>query len=187
MTREFSDTPLDEAFVLDLLEAARRAPSAGYSQGVHLVLLTGTAVHTFWETTDAEAWFARTHDGTLKAPAIVLPIADPAAYTSRYSEDDKAGHGLDDAANWPVPFWLTDTAMAVQNLLLLVEAERLGALYFGIFRNADVLLANLGVPDGMIAIGAVALGHRAGHDQPSGSPLTRPRRPRTDVIHLNHW
>lgn len=187
MTREFSDAPLDEQFVLDLLEAARRAPSAGYSQGVHFVLLTGAAVHRFWETTDAEAWFARTHEGILNAPMIVLPIADAAAYTSRYAEPDKAGHGLDDAANWPVPFWLTDTAMALQNLLLLVEAERLGALYFGIFRNVDVLLGDLGVPEGMIAIGAVAVGHRAAHDQPSGSPLTHPRRPRSDVIHLNHW
>jgi nitroreductase len=187
MTREFSDEALDEQFVLGMLEAARRAPSAGYSQGVHLMLLTGTAVHTFWETTDAEAWFARTHDGTLRAPMIVLPIADPAAYTGRYAEADKAGHGLDDAANWPVPFWLTDTAMAVQNLLLLLEAERLGALYFGIFRNVDLLLTGLGVPDGMIAIGAVAIGHRAADDRPSGSPLTHPRRPTSDVIHLNHW
>jgi nitroreductase len=187
MTREFSDAPLDEQYLLDLLEAARRAPTAGYSQGVHLVLLTGASVHRFWETTDAEAWFARTHEGMLNAPAIVVPIADAAAYTRRYSEQDKAGHGLDEAANWSVPFWLTDTAMAVQNLLLLVEAERLGALYFGIFRNADVLLRDLGVPDGMTAIGAIAIGHRAAHDQPSGSPVTHPRRAVSEVIHLNRW
>ena len=89
---------------------------------------------------------------------------------------DKAGHGLEVAANWPVPFWLTDTAMAVQNLLLLVEAHRLGALYFGIFRNVDVLLADLGVPEGMLSVGAVAIGHRAATDRQTGSPTTRPRR-----------
>ena len=98
------------------------------------------------ETTGAEAWFAATREGVLHAPVIILPVADPRAYTSRYAEPDKISHGLDDAANWPVPFWLTDTAMAVQNLLLLAEAQRLGALYFGIFRNADVLFADLGVP-----------------------------------------
>lgn len=187
MTRQFSDEPLDHHLVTELVDTARRAPSAGYSQGVHFVVLTGEAVPRFWQTTNAEAWFAETQESVLRAPVIVLPIADPGAYTSRYAEADKAGHGLDDAANWPVPFWLTDTAMAVQNLLLLVEARRLGALYFGIFRNVDLLLADLGVPAGMLSVGAVALGRRAATDKPSGSPTTRPRRAAAEVVHDNHW
>ena len=187
MTRQFSTEPLDRQLVADLIDTARRAPSAGYSQGVHFVVLTGDAIGAFWRSTDAEAWFAETQDGVLLAPLIVLPIADPQAYTSRYSESDKAGHGLEIAANWSVPFWLTDTAMAVQNLLLLVEAQRLGALYFGIFRNADALLADLGVPEGMLSVGALAIGQRATTDRPSGSPTTRPRRAASEVVHYNHW
>jgi nitroreductase len=187
MTRTFSPEPLDPLVVADLVDTARWAPSAGYSQGVHFVVLSGEAVAKFWQTTNAEAWFAATQDGVLLAPAIVLPIADPEAYTSRYTEADKAGHGLDIAANWPVPFWLTDTAMAVQNLLLLIEARRLGALYFGIFRNVEVLMADLGVPAGMLSVGAVAIGQRATADRPSGSPTTRPRRATTEVLHFNHW
>jgi nitroreductase len=187
MTRHFSNDPLDEAIVAHLVDTARRAPSAGYSQGVHFIILSGDAVAKFWETTDAEGWFAQTQDGVLRARVIVLPIADPGAYTSRYAETDKAGHGLENAANWPVPFWLTDTAMAVQNLLLLAEAQRLGALYFGIFRNVDVLLADLGVPPNMLSVGAVAMGHRDPADRPTGSATTRPRRQATEVIHHNHW
>ena len=187
MTREFSTDPVDPAVVADLVDIARHAPSAGYSQGVHFIVLTGDAVASFWQTTDAEAWFAKTHDGVLLAPVIILPIADPGAYTSRYSEADKAGHGLDIAANWPVPFWLTDTAMAIQNLLLLVEARHLGALYFGIFRNVEVLLADLGVPEGLVSVGAIALGHRAASDRPSGSATTRPRRSVIEVVHYNQW
>ncbi len=187
MTRDFSTDPLDTQLIADLVDTARRAPSAGYSQGVHFVVLTGDAVGRFWRITGAETWFAQSRDGVLGAPVIVLPIADPDAYTSRYAEADKTGHGLEIAANWPVPFWLTDTAMAVQNLLLLVEARRLGALYFGIFRNVDVLLEDLGVPAGMLSVGAVALGRRATTDRPSGSATTRPRRPVTEVVHDNHW
>ena len=187
MTRDFSRDPLDVQFVTDLVDIARRAPSAGYSQGVHFVVLSGEEVSRFWQTTDAEGWFAKTQEGVLHAPVIVLPIADPDAYTSRYAETDKAGHGLEIAANWEVPFWLTDTAMAVQNLLLLVEARRLGALYFGIFRNSDLVLADLGVPEGMMSVGAVALGYRASTDRPSGSAITRPRRATTEVVHHNRW
>jgi nitroreductase len=187
MTRNFTSEMVDPQLVSDLVDLARRAPSAGYSQGVHFVVLTGDAVSRFWHTTDAESWFATTQAGVLSAPVIVLPIADPTAYTSRYAESDKTGHGLEIAANWQVPFWLTDTAMAVQNLLLLLEAQRLGALYFGIFHNADVLMADLGVPEGMLSVGAVAIGHRAAADRPSGSATTRPRRETTEVVHYNHW
>lgn len=187
MTRRFSAEPLAVSDVVELLDLARRAPSAGFSQGVHFLVLEGDSLDRFWDVTGAREWFAEVQPGVLAAPVVVLPLADSAAYTARYAEDDKAGHGLEDADNWDVPFWLTDTAMAVQNLLLLAEERGLGALYFGIFRNADVLLAELGVPAGVRQVGAVALGHRAADDAPSGSATTRPRRAKEDVIHLGRW
>ena len=143
MTRSFDPTPLDQGLVADLLDLARRAPSAGYSQGVHFLALTGDAVPAFWRITGGADWFDA---GITAAPVLVLPLADPDAYTSRYSEGDKAGHGLEVAANWEVPFWITDAAMAAQNLLLLAEERGLGALYFGIFRNARLALDEFGVP-----------------------------------------
>lgn len=184
MTRRFEPTPLDEGVVADLLDLARRAPSAGYSQGVHFLALSGDAVRTFWQVTGGDEWFA---DGVTAAPVIVIPLADPDAYTGRYAEGDKAGHGLEIAANWEVPFWLTDAAMAAQNLLLLAEDRGLGALYFGIFRKARAVLDHFGVPPNVLQVGAVALGHRAPSDAPSGSATTRPRRARPEVVHLQHW
>ena len=187
MTRRFVATPIDISEVDSLLDLARRAPSAGYSQGVHFLVFSGEDRSRFWRTTDAESWFGSRQSGVLAAPVIVVPLAEPEAYTARYAEHDKSGHGLDDAANWPVPFWLTDAAMAVQNLLLLAEDRGLGALYFGIFRNADVLLREAAVPAGVVALGAVALGHRAFDDAPSGSAVARPRRPIADVVHHTRW
>lgn len=184
MTRTFDATPIDPAMVDELVELARRAPSAGYSQGVHFLVLSGAAVADFWRVTGAEDWF---DDGVTAAPVLVLPLADPEAYTSRYAEGDKAGHGLERADNWEVPFWLTDAAMATQNLLLLAEDRGLGALYFGIFRNARVLLDQLGVPAHVLQVGAVALGWRSPDDAPSGSPRTRPRRAATEVVHHQRW
>jgi nitroreductase len=184
MTRTFDPTPLDAALVDELVDLARRAPSAGYSQGVHFLVLDGHAVGDFWRITGADDWF---DEGVMAAPVLVLPLADPVAYTSRYSETDKAGHGLEIAANWEVPFWLTDAAMATQNLLLLAEDRGLGALYFGIFRNARLLLDHLGVPSTVLQVGVVALGHRAASDVPSGSSVTRARRVTTDVVHHQRW
>jgi nitroreductase len=187
MTRRFAPSPLDTSVLDELLDLARRAPSAGYSQGTHLLVLSGVPVEEFWTVTGAREWFAESQPGVLDAPHVVLPLADSQAYTSRYAEADKAGHGLEDAANWPVPYWLTDTAMAAQNLLLLAEERGLAALLFGIFRNERELLDSLGVPAHISAIGAVALGYRAIDDVPSGSSRTRPRRAAAEVVHHQHW
>ncbi|MBI4884138.1 MAG: nitroreductase family protein [Actinobacteria bacterium] len=184
MTRTFQPNALERELVDQLLELARRAPSAGYRQGVHFLALSGASLATFWEVTGGEEWF---DDGVLAAPVVVLPLADPDAYTSRYAEGDKAGHGLEIAANWEVPFWLTDAAMATQNLLLLAEEHGLGALYFGIFRNARLALDALGVPEHVLQVGAVALGWRAATDAPSGSSITRPRRAPTEVVPHQRW
>ncbi len=187
MTRDFLPDPLPVGLVTELVDLARRGPSAGFSQGVHFLVLEGDQLAGFWQTTGANAWFAARQPGVLRAPVVILPLADPTAYTSRYTESDKAGHGLDERGGWPVPFWLTDTAMAVQNLLLLAEDRGLGALYFGIFRNSRSALDELGVPTHIEGVGAVALGLRSPDDRPSGSPGRRPRRPAAEVVHLGHW
>ena len=187
MTRRFSSEPVDSVRLASWLDSARRAPSAGFSQGVHFVVCTGSSLDAFWRITGAGDWFAEASRGVLDAPVIVVPLADSEAYTTRYAEPDKAGHGLEIAANWPVPFWLTDAAMATQNLLLLVEAAGLGALFFGIFRGESEFLDHVGAPASAHALGAVAIGHRSPNDAPSGSPRRRTRRDAADVIHWGTW
>jgi nitroreductase len=183
MTRRFSPDPLPLEDVLAWCDLARRAPSAGYSQGTHFLVLHEAAVQRFWDLTGADRWFSHRAPGVLNAPVLVLPLADPEAYSERYRQPDKRG----DPADWPVPFWLTDTAMATQNLLLIAEDRGVGALFFGIFRNERRLLDGLAVPGRVRALGAVALGHRAHDDRPSGTPTKRARRESSEVLHVGDW
>jgi nitroreductase len=185
MTRAFAATPVAAELVAELADLARRAPSAGYAQGTSFLVLDEP--QQLWDLTGAGRWFAEHAPGVLSAPVVILALADEAAYTTRYAEADKSGHGLEEAGAWPVPYWLTDAAMATQNLLLLAEDRGLGALFFGIFGGERALLRALGVPEHVRAIGAVALGHRHPRDRPSGSATTRPRRPRSEVVHWGRW
>jgi nitroreductase len=187
MTREFSTEPIAPAVIDELIDIARRAPSAGFSQGVHFVVLDGDHVVRFWAATGGDDWYAMRRPALMRAPIIVLPFAVAAEYTARYSEPDKIAFGLDEADNWPVPFWLTDTAMATQNLLLLLEDRGLGALYFGISSGFGAFAAELGVPAAAQSIGVVAIGHRADGERPSGSPTARRRRALSELVHHNGW
>lgn len=197
MVRHFSDRPVGTDVLDSVLDAARRGPSAGFSQGVDLLVLEGQAqTGQFFElTSDPE--FLAGHGavpGAFGAPVIVVPLGDPDAYVSRYAEKDKAGSRLAGApaGDWPSPYWLVDSSFAVMLLLLAATANGLGALFFGLHADSGPLFDALGVPEGKVVIGAVALGYEAPAAPPgsatrTGSPIRRPRRPIDEVVHRGRW
>ena len=142
MVRAFDTRPVEPEVARPVLDAARRAPSAGNSQGWVFVVLEGDDTRKFWDVTLPEErretfrW-----QQLLDAPVVILPLASREAYLARYSEPDKISTGLADPTRWPVPYWQIDTAFATMLLLLAVEDEGLGALFFGVFRNGEKLLA----------------------------------------------
>jgi nitroreductase len=186
MTRRFSGGP-SSTELNELCALALRAPSAGFSQGAHFLILADDQLTKFWQVSGSGDWFGVKAPGVLDASAIVLILGDQDAYTERYSMPDKAGHGLDDAEHWVTPFWLTDAAMAAENLLLLIEEKRWGALLFGLFGDPRVVLDAFAVPPSVSCVGAIAVGYRHLDDHPSGSPTTRTRRPKSEVVHIGQW
>lgn len=188
MVRNFDSRPVPRALLDQVLSDALHAPSAGFSQGWAFLVLEGREqTRTFWELTTTDEWRRRTvnHAGVLNAPVVILPMADRQAYLDRYAEPDKAGSGLDVEKAWPVPYWLVDTAFATMIMLLSAVDAGLGALFLGIFRGEEELLVELGVPEGIRPIGAIALGYSAA-DRPSPS-LARGRRPLEQVVHRGRW
>ena len=186
MVRRFDPRPLPAEVLDRILRSATRAPSAGFSQGLDLLVIEGgDAVRGFWTAT-ADPRFGKPYS-TAEPPVIVLVLSDKQAYLDRYGAPDKAGLGMDSEEGWPVPYWDMDAAMAVMLMLLTAVDEGVGAWWFGVFHGAEALLRDLGVPPGRRLVGAVALGWPAGDDRPSGSARTRPRRPFGQVVHWGRW
>jgi nitroreductase len=186
MVRNFTADPVDRQVVDRILDLARRAPSAGYTQGFAFLVLEGPEqVGRFWEATFPPAeregfrW-----PGLFTAPVIVLPCSSKQAYLDRYAEPDKGWTDRDEA-RWPVPYWDVDCAFATMTLLLGAVDAGLGALFFGIFGGLPELRAAFGIPEAFTPIGAVALGHPA-PDEPSPS-LIRGRRPFEESVHRGRW
>jgi nitroreductase len=188
MVRAFTDEPVDPVVVDGLVDLARRAPSAGNSQGWAFVVLMGDGeTARYWDITlpaDRRAGFR--WPGLVGAPVLIVALVRPDAWVERYAEADKAATGLGGGAGeWPVPYWWVDGGMAVEHLLLGAVEAGLGACFFGLFDHEAAVLAALGVPDGWRALGTIALGHAA-PDEP-GRSTGRGRLPLEDVLHRGAW
>jgi nitroreductase len=187
MTRNFSGRPLGRGTVDQLVGAALRAPSAGNTQGREFVVLEGASqTSLYWQATTDEGWRSRSRrfEGMSRAPVIVLPFADPEAYSARYREPDKSPRGPD--VEWVVPYWFVDTAFATMAILLAATDRGIGAAFLGNFRGEEALRAVLGVPDRLRLLGAVLLGESSGPDPPSTS-ADRPHRTLEDSVHRGGW
>ncbi|HVE47506.1 MAG TPA: nitroreductase family protein [Acidimicrobiales bacterium] len=188
MVRNYQDRPLPPGALDRILDNARRAPSAGFTQGWAFLALEGREqTEIFWSHTfDPERRASFAHQGLFNAPALVVPLVSRQAHLDRYGEPDKATTGLADEEAWPVPYWDIDGAFATMLMLLTAVDAELGALFFGIFSGQSELLSALGVPKEYRPIGALAIGHPAPGEKPSKS-ARRGRRGLEEVVHRGHW
>jgi len=189
MVRSFAPDTIADEVLTRVLAAATRAPAAGNTSAIDLLVLRGPAeTARYWDAALAPAkrpgfrW-----PGLLDAPVLVLPCVRADAYVQRYGEADKQGTGLGAGRDrWAVPYWHVDGGMATMLVLLSAHDEGLGALFFGIFDHEPAVREAFGIPDDVQPLGTIALGHPTGDDQP-GRSATRARRPAEEVIHHGTW
>ncbi|MGI8665363.1 MAG: nitroreductase family protein [Jatrophihabitans sp.] len=172
---------VDRAEIERLLGLAIRAPSAGFSQGWHfLVLDTDETRSIFWQLTatggPADSWLT----GMQSAPVLILALSDKQAYLERYAAPDKGWTDRDES-HWPVPYWDIDTGMASLLIMLGAVDGGLASCFFGVPPDAQPAVKQaLDVPGRLSIIGVVSLGHPA-PDRKSPS-LKRGRRGLDQVL-----
>ncbi len=181
MCRNFLPDQLPDGLLPELLDQARRSPSAGNTQAVEFCV--ATEPERYWQltlTSERRAEFP--WPGLLLAPVLVVVLTDPERYAQRYSEPDKAHTGLgDNPESWPVPYWWVDAGMAVHHLLVSAAAAGLGSCFFGVFEHEAAVIEGLKIPEDRRIVGTVALGY-PDEDRPSSS-ASRPRRPLDEVVY----
>lgn len=184
MVRHYSDRPLSPDVVERVLNAALRAPSAGFSQGWAFLALTEPADRErFWPFVPTRATQTPT---MMDAPLVVVPLAHESAYVDRYSQPDKAAAGV---KQWPVPFWYVDTGMAALCMLLTAVDEGLGACLFGIqAEHREGFRAEFEIPVGYEPVGGITVGYRHPELVPQNpSSIEKRRRSSGEVVHRGQW
>ncbi len=185
MVRRYRPDPVDPAVIAQVVETARRGPSAGFAQATSFVVVTDRSVRDrVARVCDEPAYVARGLQPWVSvAPVHVVPCVRPDDYRRRYAEPDKArSRGPE---GWAVPFWWVDGGAAVMLLLLAAVDHGLDAGLLDV-ADRDGLRDLLEIPPDVEPLGLVTIGHAAA-TQPRSSAGRRSRRPLADQLHWQRW
>src|SRR6059036_3986146 len=169
MIRAFKPDPVPEKSLQRILNLAQHYPSAGFSQGVALVVITG----------DERVKRIRVLNRLVgEAPLLIVPCVSEKLYHDRYREADKIrpdGTEID----WPTPYWHFDVGCACMIIFLTAVNEGLASALAGAFRP-DLLRKELGIPPDFHPVGIISIGYPdLERDTPSPS-LKRGHRPKRE-------
>ncbi len=189
MIRSFTSDPIPQEKIDTILSNFFRGPSAGFSQGIELLVLNDKKdIERYFNCLGSKEEREKTvyakWDKLENAQLILIPIAHKDTYLERYAQPDK-GWTDKSESHWPVPFWLTDTAMASMLALLTVVDLELGALFVGL-STEPLIRKEFNIPDEYKPIGAILIGNPVPSDPKSGS-LKRGRRNKDHLIHYSNF
>ncbi len=184
MVRNYQPHPVFPEAVKRIVTAGLSAPSAGYSQGQSLIVVTDPQIRAqIARSAGEQKYLARGFDPWLStAPVHVVVCVSADAYHRRYREGDK--QGADSEAPWPVPYWWVDAGATLMAVLLAAVDEGLAAGFLGA-HAVPGLSRLLEIPEDAAPVGVVTIGYPA-PDRRSGS-LARGTRPRSETAHFQRW
>ena len=191
MVRHYRPARVPLEVVQRIVSTVRRAPSAGYSQGQRLLVVTEEAGRAELARILGDAGWTRS-DGREPwletAPVHVVVCTEERDYHDRYLKPDKLQDGRE--IDWPVPYWFVDAGAALMLLLLAAIDEGLAAGVTGIPHEAAAeLRRSFGIPHDVSLVALVTIGGAAADPGWSAvtSRRTQPRRKPAEVVRWERW
>ncbi len=156
--RKFKSRDVSDEIMLELIDAAHWAPSAGNIQPWDFIIVREPEI----KRRLAEAALKQTF--IQQAPVVIVVCA---------SEDRSSiGYGM----RGKTLYCVQDTAAAIQNINLAAYSLGLGTCWVGAFKEEEVREV-LEIPRGKRPVAVIPVGY------PAQSPTPRRRRPVDDLIH----
>jgi len=160
--RSFKSDPVDEDLLKRVLEAARLAPSWKNLQCWRFIVVCGEE-----SKTGILAAIPDTNPGKkaiAAAPVAIVLCADP-----------RASGVMGDRH-----YYLVDSGIAMEHLILAARAEGLGTCWIGVFEE-DVVKSALSVPADWRVVALTPLGY------PDQEPASRPRKTIDEIVFREKW
>jgi len=129
--RAYEPTPIPKEKLEKILEAARLAPSAGNIQPWHFIVVTDSEKRKMLARGGRYARFLK------QSPVVIVGCGDQKA-----------------SPNW----FVVDTAIAMQNMVLTATNEGLGTCWIGSF-NEHHVIGMLNIPENFKVVALLAIGY----------------------------
>lgn len=157
--RSYTDKPVEEEKLLQVLEAARLSPSAVNYQPWHIIVVKDKTVKEKLSESYSPLWFRN-------APLAIVVCVDPQKAWRR-------GDGEE--------FWKVAAAIAMQNMVLTAYELGLGTCWICAF-NEEKAKTILGVPNNIRVVAMTPMGYPA---EQKGQVTDR--KTLDEIIHYDHW
>lgn len=157
--RKFTNQPIPDEVVKQLLEAAMAAPSAGNEQPWQFVVITEREILDKIPSIHPYSQMIK------EAPLAILVCADKSL--NKYDVD----------------YWVQDCSAASQNILLAATANGLGTVWLGVYprkERVEGLKDLFSLPEDIIPFALIPVGYPA----EVKSPINRYKE---DRVHYNKW
>jgi nitroreductase len=182
MVRAYQPDPVPREAIERIVSTVRRAPSAGFSQGQRLLVVTEQ------QRRDAVADIVGARGWVNEAPVLIVVGVREQDYHDRYTKPDKLIDGRE--IEWPVPYWHFDAGAAAMLILLAAIDEGYAAGLFGVFAEAMAPFKEfLNIPEDVAVTCCITVGKPADDSSWDAltSRLTQARKPVDDLVHWERW
>jgi FMN reductase [NAD(P)H] len=190
MVRSYLPDPIDRETIERIVRVVRRAPSAGYSQGHRLVVVTEHETRRELARLAGEDEYVEMGmpRWISTAPVHVIVGVREESYHERYRKDDKLVDG--EEIGWPAPYWYVDSGALLMLLQLAALDEGLGTGIYGLTpEDVPPLKELLGLPEDIHFVCVVTIGRQPpdADDSPLVSRLTQSRKPLDELVRWERW
>jgi len=160
--RDFNSRPVPDNILMQILEAARHAPSAGNQQPWEFIIIKDPESKKRFQVACFEQECVAT------ASVLIVAAVNMKLATAKYKERGEKLYGTQ------------SVAAAIQNMLLAAEALGVGSAWVGAFSEKTVAVLTQ-CPEYIRPCAVIALGY------PAEEPVMPPRQPLKEFIHFEKF
>ncbi|MHC1719166.1 MAG: nitroreductase family protein [Clostridiaceae bacterium] len=166
--RKYTDKPVEDEKIAEILESGRLAPSGDNTQPWHYIIVKSEEMRRkVMEASHNQKWM-------MTAPVFIVSVAD---IKCRIKE------GIcvhDESPQDEVKRIIRDTAISTGYMLLQANNSGLGVCWVAEFTQEEIRPV-LNVPSDKYVVGVLTIGY------PDETPKALPRRSLEDIVHHETW
>lgn len=168
--RKYSDKPVEDEKLIELIESARLAPSGSNTQPWHFIIVKSEATRQkLAEASNHQNWM-------LTAPVFIVCVAD---IRSRIKPDVEISLS-ENSPQQELKQIIRDTSIAIEHMVLEADNQGLGTCWVAWFTQEEIRPI-LGIPSDKYVVCILTVGYA------NESPKARPRKRLEEILHYGTW